>query len=73
MAGDVVDQSGEEVSPKLETIAGREGFIVASNLLENKGIKTDFRVILMRRLLSRAVLLARVAPFRLNLCLKPTS
>lgn len=42
-AGDVVDQSGEEVNPKLETIAGREGFVAASNLLENKGIKTDFR------------------------------
>lgn len=42
-AGDVVDQSGEEVNPKLETVAGREGFIAASNLLENKGLKMDFR------------------------------
>lgn len=44
-AGDVVDQSGEEVNPKLETVAGREGFVAVSNLLENKGIKTDFRSI----------------------------
>ncbi|QQG46326.1 MAG: FAD-dependent oxidoreductase [Candidatus Niyogibacteria bacterium] len=42
-AGDVVDQSGEEVNLKLETVAGREGFVAASNLLENKGIKVDFR------------------------------
>jgi len=42
-AGDVVDQAGEEINPKLETVAGREGFIAASNLLENKGIKIDFR------------------------------
>lgn len=44
-AGDVVDQSGEEVSPKLETVAGREGFVAASNLLENKGIKADFHAV----------------------------
>jgi len=43
-AGDVVEQYGEgEVNPKLETVAGREGFVAASNLLENKGIKIDFR------------------------------
>ncbi|MBI2451405.1 MAG: mercury(II) reductase [Parcubacteria group bacterium] len=42
-AGDVVDQYGDEVNPKLETTAGREGFVAASNLLENKGIKIDFR------------------------------
>lgn len=55
-AGDSVDQMGEEVNPhtknfgggvnpKLETVAGREGFVAASNLLENKGIKMDFRSI----------------------------
>ncbi len=44
-AGDVMDQSGEEVNPKLETVAGREGFVAASNLLENKGIKVDFRAV----------------------------
>lgn len=44
-AGDVVDQAGEEINPKLETVAGREGFVAASNLLENKGIKMDFRSI----------------------------
>ncbi len=42
-AGDVVDQPGEEVNLKLETVAGKEGFVAASNLLENKGIKVDFR------------------------------
>ncbi|QQG45132.1 MAG: mercury(II) reductase [Candidatus Sungiibacteriota bacterium] len=42
-AGDVVDQYGDEINPKLETTAGREGFVAASNLLENKGLKMDFR------------------------------
>lgn len=44
-AGDVVDQSGEEANPKLETVAGREGFVAASNALENKSIKADFRAV----------------------------
>jgi len=44
-AGDVVDQSGEEVNPKLETVAGREGFVAASNALEDKNLKADFRVV----------------------------
>lgn len=42
-AGDVIDQSDGEINPKLETVAGREGFVAASNLLENKGLKMDFR------------------------------
>lgn len=44
-AGDVTDQAGVEISPKLETIAGREGFVAASNALENKQIKIDFRAV----------------------------
>ncbi|MBI2674752.1 MAG: mercury(II) reductase [Candidatus Yanofskybacteria bacterium] len=44
-AGDVVDQAGDEVNLKLETVAGREGFVAASNLLENKGIKVDFHAV----------------------------
>lgn len=52
-AGDVVDQVEEEshstssgqVNPKLETVAGREGFVAASNALENNNIKTDFRAV----------------------------
>lgn len=43
--GDVIDQSGDEVNPKLETVAGREGFIAASNALENKNIQADFRAV----------------------------
>lgn len=44
-AGDSVDQYENEVNPKLETVAGREGFVATSNLLENKGLKMDFRSI----------------------------
>jgi mercuric reductase len=41
-AGDVVDESGHVVHPKLETVAGREGFIAASNALEQKGMRIKF-------------------------------
>ena len=51
-AGDVVDQvegspstSSGQVNPKLETVAGREGFVAASNALEDKNIKADFRAV----------------------------
>jgi len=44
-AGDVVDVVAGEVNPKLETVAGKEGFLAASNALGNESMEMDLDAI----------------------------